>query len=140
MYLQYISNRKQKGMTLIESLVAAVILFMVIGLAATVFQHSALLQTRVLKQIEKQEIVDFTMRNVRFALEQGQVQGQFQFYGAVVQWSAKAVEELPYITHFDSDEGVNKKGAGKVVQYQVLASVDSIKNWELSYEEVVWLK
>ncbi|NMV23491.1 hypothetical protein HKB23_13930, partial [Vibrio parahaemolyticus] len=33
-------------MTLIESLVAAVILFMVIGLAATVFQHSALLQTR----------------------------------------------------------------------------------------------
>ncbi|MFW1118312.1 PilW family protein, partial [Vibrio parahaemolyticus] len=68
MYQQYISNRKQKGMTLIESLVAAVILFMVIGLAATVFQHSALLQTRVLKQIEKQEIVDFTMRNVRFAL------------------------------------------------------------------------
>ncbi|AHI98184.1 hypothetical protein HJ140_09725 [Vibrio parahaemolyticus] len=127
-------------MTLIESLVAAVILFMVIGLAATVFQHSALLQTRVLKQIEKQEIVDFTMRNVRFALEQGQVQGQFQFYGAVVQWSAKAVEELPYITHFDSDEGVNKKGEGKVVQYQILASVDSIKNWELSYEEVVWLK
>ncbi|HCG7605361.1 TPA: hypothetical protein NJ426_001508 [Vibrio parahaemolyticus] len=119
---------------------AAVILFMVIGLAATVFQHSALLQTRVLKQIEKQEIVDFTMRNVRFALEQGQVQGQFQFYGAVVQWSAKAVEELPYITHFDSDEGVNKKGEGKVVQYQILASVDSIKNWELSYEEVVWLK
>ncbi|EGR2190285.1 PilW family protein [Vibrio parahaemolyticus] len=140
MYQQYISNRKQKGMTLIESLVAAVILFMVIGLAATVFQHSALLQTRVLKQIEKQEIVDFTMRNVRFALEQGQVQGQFQFYGAVVQWSAKAVEELPYITHFDSDEGVNKKGEGKVVQYQILASVDSIKNWELSYEEVVWLK
>ncbi|MHC5555289.1 hypothetical protein [Vibrio parahaemolyticus] len=127
-------------MTLIESLVAAVILFMVIGLAATVFQHSAMLQTRVLKQIEKQEIVDFTMRNVRFALEQGQVQGQFQFYGAVVQWSAKAVEELPYITHFDSDEGVNKKGEGKVVQYQILASVDSIKNWELSYEEVVWLK
>ncbi|MFH4472533.1 type II secretion system protein [Vibrio parahaemolyticus] len=140
MYQQYISNRKQKGMTLIESLVAAVILFMVIGLAATVFQHSAMLQTRVLKQIEKQEIVDFTMRNVRFALEQGQVQGQFQFYGAVVQWSAKAVEELPYITHFDSDEGVNKKGEGKVVQYQILASVDSIKNWELSYEEVVWLK
>ncbi|NMT18288.1 prepilin-type N-terminal cleavage/methylation domain-containing protein, partial [Vibrio parahaemolyticus] len=31
MYQQYISNRKQKGMTLIESLVAAVILFMVIG-------------------------------------------------------------------------------------------------------------
>lgn len=127
-------------MTLIESLVAAVILFMVIGLAAAVFQQSALLQTRVLKQVERQEIVDFTMRNVRFSLEQGRLEGHFPIYGTTVRWSAKPLETLPYITHYDSDEGVNKKGVGQVVQYLVFANVDSDKDWELKYEEIVWGK
>ena len=61
---------KQTGLTLIEVLIASVILFMTLGLVATVFQQSLGMQQRAVKHLAAAEQFPSIVSQVRFELEQ----------------------------------------------------------------------
>lgn len=130
---------QQKGMTLIEVLIASLILFMAIGLTSSVYQQSFLFQGKVLEQIEQQRFLKEAERQILFQLEQGIMNGSVSLGGREAVWRASVSESKRTYHHFNLETQSPVYGKGNVslldISYQF---VNSNEQEQHSYQEVIW--
>lgn len=69
---------KQTGLTLIEVLIASVILFMTLGLVASVFQQNLQMQQRAIKHLAAAEYFPSVVSQIRFDLEHAKLEGSIR--------------------------------------------------------------
>lgn len=140
MRLRYHKYLKQKGLTLIEVLIASVILFMAIGLAASVFQQNLLLQRKVLDKLEQAQFQQIMTRRIFFQLDQGTFSGQEESQGIKASWLAKNEKSSSFVENYNSDTDLSYSGRGKVTVYLITLTSDNWPDWTVEYKESLWSK
>lgn len=140
MRLKYHKYLKQKGLTLIEVLIASVILFMAIGLAASVFQQNLLLQRKVLDKLEQAQFQQIMTRRIFFQLDQGNFSGQEESQDITVNWQTKNEKSSSFVENYNSDTDLSYSGRGKVTVYLITLTSDNWPNWTVEYKESLWSK
>lgn len=129
---------KQKGMTLIEVLIASMILFMALGLSASVFRQSALLQEKVIRQVETHRIQSSAMPLVKFALENNQALGTLTVLGKEIEWRVVDKKSSRYVNYFDFEQGEMNYGQGNVSVVTIELTSSDLPSWNTTYDEVIW--
>lgn len=127
--------KKQMGMTLIEVLIAAIILFMAIGLVSSAFQQSIMLQQKVVTQQEKMRLLQWIKPIIEFQLSVGQLKGAESWGGMKASWSAELLEKKRFVDSISDDSGYIA-GRGYVVLYEVSLSLAEQEPYKFNY--TVW--
>ncbi len=82
---------RQNGLTLIEVLISAVLLFVILGLAAVIFQQSKLIQAQALKYTGFATEQDTVINRIRYAIENGTLNGEIALAENSYSWTASLV-------------------------------------------------
>lgn len=135
---RYRRSSKEKGLTLIEVLIASMILFMAIGLAASVFQQNLLLQRKVLDKLEQTQLQQVITRRIQFQLEQGNFSGREESRNIMVDWKAEVEKSSSFIENYNSDTDYSYDGRGIVTIYLITLNSSDLPSWELKYKESLW--
>lgn len=125
-------------MTLIEVLIASLILFMAIGLSASVFRQSALLQNKVLSLVDQSDIKKRLVPKIMFELEQDKTSGEVLEEALTFSWIAKLEKANSYVASYNPEGSSVIGTAGKIKVYQVTVKSSHWKNWSFEYEELLW--
>lgn len=129
---------QQKGLTLIEVLIASMILFMAIGLAASVFQQNLLLQRKVLNQLEQTQLQQVVTRNVLFQLEQKKLSGKEVVNLVEINWTAEIEKKAAFIDSYSFDTEKYSADLGHVTVYIITLTSDHWPDWSVEYKESIW--
>lgn len=129
---------QQKGLTLIEVLIASTILFMAIGLAASVFQQNLLLQRKVLDQLEQAQLQQVVSRNILFQLEQKKLSGKEVVNLIEISWEANVEKKAAFIDSYSFDTEKYSSGLGDVTVYVITLSSEHWPGWSVEYKESIW--
>ncbi len=140
MILSYRQFTKQKGMTLIEVLIASMILFMALGLSASVFKQSSLLQEKVLSQVIQQRTQSAAMPRIKFAIEDGRREGAFNLLEHSLRWRVIESKSSKFVNSYNYEHGELSYGKGQVSLVTIEMKYDKWPNWSVTYNEVVWLR
>lgn len=107
-------------MTLIEVLIASIILFMAIGLVTSAFQQSLLLQQKVMVQRDKIELTQMVKPMIQFELNQGKVVGNFDVLSKKIEWQAEIIAKDSFVDAFSEDGDDYVSGRGYVILYSII--------------------
>lgn len=129
---------QQKGLTLIEVLIASMILFMAIGLAASVFQQNLLLQRKVLNQLEQTQLQQVVTRNVLFQLEQKKLSGKEVVNLVEINWKADVEKKAAFIDSYSFDTEKYSADLGHVTVYIITLTSEHWPDWSVEYKESIW--
>lgn len=129
---------KQHGLTLIEVLVASVILFMALGVAAVIFQHHSLAQLQASRYLTLAELNPSVMATVEFELNQGQTEGEFQLGQHEFSWRTSSSHTKHIIGSFDEGSGGFSTNAGQVALHDVEVKHES-SDYHYQFQVLVWL-
>lgn len=133
-------RKNQQGLTLIEVLIASMILFISIGLTSSIFQHGFLLQNRVFEQINIESKKNEIINNIRFSLEQGDLLGTIHFSDLDVEWEVISIEQQRPFRFYNIELEQAEFALGEMklmtINYSILNSDDVIKSHE--YRELIW--
>lgn len=127
--------KKQMGMTLIEVLIAAIILFMAIGLVSSAFQQSIMLQQKVVTQQEKMRLLQWIKPLIEFQLSVGQLKGEESWGGMEASWSAELLEKKRFADSI-SENSDYISGRGYVMLYEVSLSFAEQESYKFNH--TVW--
>lgn len=125
-------------MTLIEVLIASLILFMAIGLSASVFRQSALLQNKVLSLVDQSDIKKRLVPKIMFELEQDNISGEIVEEELTFLWVAKLKKVNGYVASYNPEGSSVVGTAGKIEVYQVTVNSSHWRNWSFEYKELLW--
>jgi len=129
---------QQKGLTLIEVLIASMILFMAIGLAASVFQQNLLLQRKVLNQLEQTQLQQVVTRNVLFQLEQKKLSGKEIINNIDIYWQAEIEKKSAFIDGYSFESEKYSAELGHVTVYIITLTSEHWPDWSVKYKESIW--
>ncbi|MFN4055643.1 MAG: type II secretion system protein [Alishewanella aestuarii] len=129
--------KRSRGLTLIEVLVASVILFSALGLVATVFQYNLHSQSRLLRQLEQIENFASLKAQIHYSLSKGERQGTVSLGDVELSWQATAIRAAAPITSYDFENDREVATAEQMLLLQV-DLVFSGSERQLSYKEALW--
>ena len=123
--------KQQNGLTLIEVLIASLILFLSLGVVATVFQQSYLTQAQAERYLLQLSDYNNLVAQIRFNLEQQQLQGEIITPAGSYQWQAERLAQGRELTGI-SPETFEPVGAeGQLVLYNVIVELNQQAVFEL---------
>lgn len=125
-------------MTLIEVLIASIILFMVLGLVGVVYQQNYDTQRRTQQYLNEARAVQSLMAAIRFALLQGQVEGKLKSIGMSYQWKATLVEAKSEVSSISPETGLPENGIGKLNLFNILVTNDETQH-DFEFKQAIWL-
>jgi len=125
-------------MTLIEVLIASIILFMVLGLVGVVYQQNYDTQRRTQQYLKEARAVQSLMAAIRFALQQGEVAGKLKMIGMSYQWKATLIEAKPEINSISPETGLPENGIGKLNLFNIVVTNDETKH-DFEFKQAIWL-
>ena len=100
-------NVKSRGFTLIEVLVASVILFIFVAMAAQIFKQSAVASIKAERAVKVAAMVPLVVENIRSQIDAAKslddVIGQGQIKEVKYQWRAVLSQRKPPLAGFDPD-------------------------------------
>ncbi|MBZ9610285.1 PulJ/GspJ family protein [Rheinheimera maricola] len=82
---------KQSGLTLIEVLIASLILFMVLGVAASFFQQQVLVQRQSQRYVQLAAQQNNILNRIQFSFREGVNEGEIIVGNSKYNWKATAV-------------------------------------------------
>lgn len=126
-------------MTLIEVLVAAVILFTVFALASQAYSlllHRIGKTSSLMGVFEYQDIINATISN---SLHDGTVKGSFKIKNEVVSWNATVLSSGYNVGDYNELANTFDKGNHEIILYSVKVSFARAKFQNYQFERFVWL-
>ena len=138
-------NNEIRGFTLIEVLVATVILFLFIAMAAQIFQQSATASLKAERAIKVSALVPLVVENIRNQIDNtkslGSLRGEGQIEEVKYRWQARLTQRKPPITGFDPLTLEFRSYGDKYNLWNVDLTV-SMGSYERHwvYEELTWFE
>lgn len=138
-------NVRCRGFTLIEVLVATVILFLFITMAAQIFRQSADSSLKAERAVKVSALVPLVVENIRNQIDEakslGTLRGKGQLQEVTYQWQASLAQRMPPIEGFDTLEQEFRTFEDKYNLWNVDLTV-SIGNYQRHwvYEELTWFE
>lgn len=131
------------GLTLIEVLIASVLLFMSLGLVATGYQQYQLMQGKAMRYLDSAGDFDSIVSQIHFDLRAGKVEGKTDSSAYV--WKAKELKRAKEIANIDEESGEFNGNIGMLVLFEVEVSyqgnsADEDAGAAFTYRQAVWLK
>ena len=136
-------NVKSKGFTLIEVLVASIILFIFVAMAAQIFRQSAVSSLKAERAVKVAAVVPLVVENIRSkimdAKDLSDVSGQGRLQEVEYIWRASLAQRLPPIEGFDPRTEEFRTFEDKYSLWNVDITI-VIGNYERHwvYEELTW--
>lgn len=137
-------NHKQSGFTLIEALVAGIILFAAIAVSTQVYRGALMASQTAEKLNRTQSAVVLLKSGIRHRLDQGESSGEGQFDGLAYQWQAEVIETAyQYTSGFgDGQENRRSTGGAELRKTGISLSIGNPERqqaWrQYQWQEVLW--
>ncbi|MDP5143110.1 PulJ/GspJ family protein [Rheinheimera baltica] len=112
--------KKHAGLTLIEVLIAGLLLAMALGVASVVFQQNDLQQRQAERILLRASQLDSVVNRIRYELQQGAVQGEWTLSDMPYAWQAKVIRSAAVAGAYDAESG----GLTETNQQKSLYQVD----------------
>ena len=136
-------NVKARGFTLIEVLVASIILFIFVAMAAQIFRQSAVSSLKAERAVKVAAVVPLVVENIRGKIMDAKdlsvVKGQGQLQEVSYIWRADLAQRLPPIEGFDprTEEFRTFDDKYNLWNVDITIVIDSYeRHWV--YEELTW--
>lgn len=137
--------KRNQGFTLIEVLIASMILFLFLAIAAQAFNQSAMASRKAERAVKVAAVVPLLVENIRHEIvaaksEVGQ-SGGGSLFDMAYQWQAKLLSRARPPKRFDPDEMAFKEYDERYNLWQVDVTISSgsyQRSWR--YEELSWHK
>nr|WP_268960332.1 MULTISPECIES: prepilin-type N-terminal cleavage/methylation domain-containing protein [Pseudoalteromonas] len=112
------SSKQQTGMTLIEVLIASVILFISISAISYVTQAMLLNERRLVTTAQQSYMLEYIQDEVRYQYEYNlQVEGEYKYDGESYYWRVEVVSEKPALTSVGGSES-GETSNGTMILYK----------------------
>lgn len=136
-------KRTSAGLTLIEVLIASVLLFMSLGLVATAYQQYQIMQSKAGRYLDSAADFDSIVSQISFDLRSGKVDGITD--SGAYSWTAQEIKRAKEIANIDEEGGDFNGSIGVLVLFEVVVTYqDNSKSDEaaeaFTYRQAVWLK
>ncbi|GAB0111508.1 PilW family protein [Pseudoalteromonas distincta] len=138
-------NKSQRGFTLIEVLVASVILFATITLVSDMFRGSFISSEKANRHVTISGIMPIALKQIQSALRfqaknaEQSLSGDNKFWGVNVHWEAQQVAFKSAPPLYDYDSGKYQQVPNKYTLWQVKAQFSyGSTTIEHSFYEVSW--
>lgn len=126
--------KTQAGLTLIEVLIAGLLLSMALGIAAVVFQQNDLQQRQAERLLLRASQLETVVSRIRHELGQGALQGEWELAGIPYSWQAALLKSAPVAGAYDVESG-QLTGSGaqrKLFKVDVSQASVSIYHFQLT--------
>jgi hypothetical protein len=128
---------KQAGLTLIEVLIASVILFMTLGLVASVFQQNIAMQSRAIGHLQVADDYNSLVAQIRFELGNDKVDGEIEHNGRRYQWLATEVSRAKEISSLDEESTGYMGNIGMLVLFNI-AVTPEVGSGAFEFRQAIW--
>lgn len=128
--------KKQNGLTLIEVLIASLLLFISLGVVATVFQQSFITQAQAEKYVNQLADYSSLLAEIRFRLEQQELAGSISTPAGEYKWRAVAEKKGQELASISLENFEAAGGAGQLVLYRVEVEYNESILFEV--KQAVW--
>lgn len=129
---------KQHGLSLIEVLIASLILIMSLGLVAVIFQQNFDTQRRAkVYLIDAQEFTS-VLAQVRFELELGTDRGEITSGSTHYTWQSEVLQSGKEIDSINPESTLPQGGIGILTLFKVTVNNTRTAN-EYSFKQAIWL-
>lgn len=118
--------KTQTGLTLIEVLIAGLLLSMALGIAAVIFQQNDLQQRQAERLLLRASQLETVVSRIRHELGQGALQGEWTLSDVPYKWQAAVVKSAAIAGSYDVESGqITGSGVQKTL-FQVDVSQSSV--------------
>ena len=139
-------NHKNSGFTLIEVLVASVILFSSIAVVSVVYRGAFISSQKAEQHVQMSGMVPAILANIRHQIrskgnsDHVEINGQSALWGLPYQWQANLLTIKPPAPTFSPEDGVMQNKAPRYKFWQVNLSIGlKPKSKVYTFNEVSWL-
>ena len=129
---------KEKGMTLIEVLVAAIILFTVFALASQVYSTLLLRNAKSKHMTELYNKQDVLNQLITDELTNGKVKGIINLNDNVASWTAKVIDSKPEVGSYNELTSSFTDGSSYLFLYEVEVKFERWNVNNYKFVRVVW--
>jgi len=134
---------KQEGMTLVEVLIAGIILFISISVISIVARTKILNEQKLVKAIERAYLAEYTHSSIKYYLKYTQEkQGRFFIGNKEYVWISEFKEAKPYMMTFINEGGDESYVEGDtdnlLTLYDVVIKHVDIDKPVYRYTELIW--
>lgn len=134
---------RQAGLTLVEVLVAAVILFATLSLAAvtiTSLRNNSASAERLITTLQPARIIALSIRQYIRDNPEQQLSGSGQLHGVSYSWQAEIIQRGSAPEQFDFNSGSNIAPPERFILYLVKLQLQyEGRSEELEFKELAWL-
>jgi len=141
--MHFSSRRKQIGFTLIEILIAGVILFSVISIVSTVYRGAVLSSGKASRSIELSAAVPLLLDTIRFHIRQSKESSSLNqegiIDGIIFQWQANIIKEGAPPKRFSPEDGSIIDFSPRFYLWKVELQLEKGERQEYyEFEELSW--
>ena len=128
---------KQTGLTLIEVLIASVILFMTLGLVASVFSQNIAMQSRAISQLMVADDFNSLVTQIRFELSNEEVSGHIEHNGRRYYWEATELRRAKEISSIDEESSGYLGNIGMLVLFNIAVTPET-GGGAFEFRQAIW--
>lgn len=118
--------KTQAGLTLIEVLIAGLLLSMALGIAAVVFQQNDLQQRQAERLLLRASQLETVISRIRYELGQGARRGEWSLAGVDYAWQATVVKSAAIAGSYDVESGQITGSGREQTLFQIDVSQTSV--------------
>lgn len=128
--------KQQNGLTLIEVLIASLLLFVSLAVVSVIFQQNLATQAQAAKYFAALEHFPSIQAQIRFEIEQGRMQGEMAYANEQYKWQAEVTQQGRELTGVSPETG-QQEGTSGILQL-ITIKVTAPNNIEFEMKQTRW--
>lgn len=126
-------------MTLIEVLIASLILFIAVSVMSFVARSSSLNEQRLIKNIERSVLSEYIKDSVSYYYQyENSNEGVYKLGTKEFNWRVEIIQSKPAMRAISSESSEQDSRDGVIILYQVIVTPVGEKKAILSFKNVYW--